>query len=53
MATTAEGVESKDQLDCLAEMGCDEIQGYYFGKPAPAVQAFASFRQLAIIDRAA
>jgi len=29
----AEGVESSDQLTALYELGCDEIQGYYFSKP--------------------
>ena len=31
----AEGVETKDQRDMLAEAGCDIIQGYYYGKPMP------------------
>ena len=30
---TAEGVETKEQLDFLKEHGCDEIQGYYYSKP--------------------
>ncbi|MGB1173965.1 MAG: EAL domain-containing protein, partial [Marinobacterium sp.] len=29
----AEGVEKKEQLDALKELGCDYIQGYYFSKP--------------------
>lgn len=29
----AEGVEQKNQLQTLADLGCDKIQGYYFGKP--------------------
>ena len=33
--TIAEGVETKDQWMCLKELDCDEIQGYYFGKPMP------------------
>lgn len=32
----AEGVETKDQLKLLKEMGCDIIQGYYFSKPIPS-----------------
>jgi diguanylate cyclase (GGDEF)-like protein/PAS domain S-box-containing protein len=29
----AEGVETKEQYDLLAKMGCDEIQGYYISYP--------------------
>jgi diguanylate cyclase (GGDEF)-like protein len=36
MATTAEGVETKDQLDLVRAEGCTEIQGYYFCRPSPA-----------------
>lgn len=35
MRTVAEGVEIKEQVDFLAEQGCDMIQGYYFSKPLP------------------
>lgn len=31
--TIAEGVEDENQLRLLTSLGCDEIQGYYFGKP--------------------
>ncbi len=31
----AEGVETKQQFEYLADMGCDMIQGYYFDKPLP------------------
>jgi EAL domain-containing protein (putative c-di-GMP-specific phosphodiesterase class I) len=31
----AEGVETKEQWECLKSLGCDEIQGYYFAKPMP------------------
>jgi len=39
--TIAEGVETQGQLDYLRDQGCDEIQGYFFGRPVPA-EAFAS-----------
>mgnify|MGYP001348829047 CR=1 FL=1 len=29
----AEGVETKEQWECLKELQCDEIQGYLFSKP--------------------
>lgn len=35
MRVVAEGVEKKEQVDFLAENGCDMIQGYYFAKPMP------------------
>ena len=35
MRTVAEGVEVKEQVDFLAEQGCDMIQGYYYAKPMP------------------
>ncbi|MGI9510678.1 MAG: putative bifunctional diguanylate cyclase/phosphodiesterase [Geminicoccaceae bacterium] len=36
MATTAEGIETLEQLQYLRIEGCDEAQGYYFGRPVPA-----------------
>ena len=35
MATTAEGVETREQLDQMRAEGCTEVQGYFFAKPMP------------------
>ncbi|MCQ2517332.1 MAG: bifunctional diguanylate cyclase/phosphodiesterase [Lachnospiraceae bacterium] len=35
MTTVAEGIESAEQVEFLAESGCDLIQGFYFAKPMP------------------
>ena len=32
----AEGVETREQLETLRQMGCDYVQGYYFSRPVPA-----------------
>ena len=34
--TVAEGVETKEQYDYLREINCDNIQGFYLGRPMPA-----------------
>ncbi len=48
MTTTAEGVETEDQLKAVRIEGCDEVQGYFFSAPCPSheVQALiARFSQ--------
>ena len=39
MEVITEGVETKDQLSTLSDLGCDIFQGFYFSKPIP-VAAF-------------
>lgn len=36
IVTTAEGVETLEQLNALRGQGCAEIQGYFISRPAPA-----------------
>jgi diguanylate cyclase (GGDEF)-like protein/PAS domain S-box-containing protein len=39
MQTTAEGVETQEELTLVRNLGCSLIQGYIFGKPMPAEEA--------------
>ena len=36
MGVIVEGVETKQQLDVISALGCQEIQGYYFSRPLPS-----------------
>jgi diguanylate cyclase (GGDEF)-like protein len=38
MTVTAEGVETREQLECLLRHPCDEVQGFHFSKALPADQ---------------
>jgi EAL domain-containing protein (putative c-di-GMP-specific phosphodiesterase class I) len=41
LSVIAEGIENRATADLLVSMGCEEGQGYYFGRPMPA-EAFES-----------
>jgi EAL domain-containing protein (putative c-di-GMP-specific phosphodiesterase class I) len=43
MSTTAEGVETEEELAVIRGLGCRKIQGYLFGRPMPAAEARALF----------
>ncbi|QKS30629.1 MAG: EAL domain-containing protein [Candidatus Accumulibacter similis] len=44
LRVVAEGVEQTEEMRVLAAAGCDELQGYLFGKPMPA-DDFGRWRQ--------
>lgn len=47
----AEGVETRSQLDILRQEGCDAVQGYLLGRPAPHDAILATFASMdAIAD---
>ena len=47
MATTAEGVETAEQLAIARAEGCTEVQGFYFGQPVSADKTRCSRRTAA------
>jgi EAL domain-containing protein (putative c-di-GMP-specific phosphodiesterase class I) len=44
MSTVAEGVETAEQMELMKELGCGQIQGYYYSKPLAAEDFLAYFR---------
>lgn len=36
LSVVAEGVETMEQADLLAQLVCTEVQGYYYSRPLPA-----------------
>ena len=46
LKVVAEGVETEQQLDFLRDNHCDELQGYYFGRPLPGHEFMREFLQM-------
>ena len=40
-------MDKLEQVDFLHQLGCDEIQGFYFSKPQPADEFAASWQRMA------
>jgi len=53
MATTAEGVETEEQLDQVRQLGCNEMQGYLFSRPVPLRDLAPLFEKNATPKRSA
>ena len=47
----AEGVETLDQINFLRNMGCNDLQGYYFAKPMLADELIAQQTIQSIVER--
>jgi len=45
MISTAEGVETQQQLEKLQSVGCTEMQGYLFSRARPAAEIVRMFLQ--------
>lgn len=43
METIIEGVETAEQVEVLAELGCDIVQGFFFGRPEPEERFYELF----------
>ena len=43
--TLAEGVETEEQLNYMKSLGCEKIQGYYFGKPMAYEECYEHCRK--------
>ena len=46
--TLAEGVETEEQFNYLRNIGCEKVQGYYFGRPAPYEESMAHLADIGV-----
>ena len=53
LPVTAEGIETPDQSNIMADLGCDRLQGYHYGRPMPAEEFEALFAPHALVPESA
>ena len=52
MTVVAEGVENQEDWDVVAQVGCDQVQGYFVCKPLPFPQLLKWLRETAAQQKA-
>ena len=50
MTTTAEGIETYEQLELVRAQGCTDLQGYYFSKPLPPTEVSRFLAQRGTVE---
>jgi EAL domain-containing protein (putative c-di-GMP-specific phosphodiesterase class I) len=53
LSVIAEGIEDRATADLLVRMGCEEGQGYFFGRPVPASEFEARFLRVPVATEVA
>ena len=51
MTTTAEGTETRAEFEFCRKIGCEQVQGYLFGRPMPPEEATALVRPMKLARR--
>jgi diguanylate cyclase (GGDEF)-like protein len=49
MTTTAEGVETREQLDRVRELGCTDVQGFFYSPPVPMRELAKIFAKQGVV----
>jgi len=43
ISVVCEGVETAEQVDILRDIGCDFVQGYFYGRPMPIEEFYEKY----------